>query len=84
MNVLKKCNKNKKGSPTISRTNSVLYVVRVMSTTENLPDNQSCWLGMAKPCKNCELSLYKQGIKKIKYTNIIDGKQVLVEMKIIL
>ena len=38
-------------------------------------------LGNSKPCDRCQSYLYLHGVKKIKYTDIIDGINVLCEMK---
>ena len=66
----------------IKRTNGIVYVVRVLQTRENLPKSQQCWFGNSKPCARCQHYLARYGFKKIKYTNIIDGINVLCEMKL--
>ena len=61
---------------------SVIYVVRLMNTTTNKSDNFNYLLGNSKPCSRCQCYLYTHNIKKIKYTNIINGINVLCEMRI--
>ena len=60
--------------------NTTIFVVRILNTKENLPNNQQYWFGKSKPCKNCQKNLYKYNIHKIKYTDIIDGENVICEM----
>ena len=60
--------------------NYTIYVVRIMNGKKNLPEWQKCWFGCSKPCTNCQKNLHKFGFKKIKYTDIISGKNVLCEM----
>jgi len=62
---------------------STMYVVRLMNYTTNLPENQKYWLGCSKCCKDCEKTLHKHGVKIIKYTDIINDINVLVEMRIV-
>ncbi len=61
----------------VSFRNYTLYVCRVMKLKDNLPHGQTNWYGSAKPCEHCEQTIRKFGIKKVKYTDIIDGQQVL-------
>ena len=61
---------------------SVIYVVRRLANKENLPENQNCWLGNSKPCIHCQSYLAKYGFKKIKYTDIIDGVNVMCELRL--
>ena len=60
----------------------VVYVVRLMKNKKSISKHFQYTLGMSKPCKRCESFLYKHNIKKIKYTDVIDGVNVLCEMKI--
>jgi hypothetical protein len=62
--------------------NATLYVVRLMKNNIDLPSNQNCWLGCAKPCRFCEPFLLKNNIQRVKYTDIQDGINVLCEMRI--
>lgn len=61
----------------LSFTGHTLYVCRVMKQKDNLPHGQTNWFGSAKPCEHCEQTIRRFGIKKVKYTDIIDGQQVL-------
>jgi hypothetical protein len=65
------------------RGKSTIYIVRIMNYTKNLDVNANYWLGCSKPCDNCEPMLHKFNIQTIKYTDIIDGKNVLCTMKIV-
>ena len=60
--------------------NYTVYVVRVMNSKKGLPDNQKVWFGCSKPCINCQTNLFHFGFKKIKYTDNINGQNVLCEM----
>lgn len=53
-----------------------------MKNKDNLPEGQTFWFGNSKPCVNCENTIRKFGIRRVKYTDIIDGEQVLCTMKI--
>jgi len=66
----------------VKKNNGIVYVVRVLRNKENLPKSQQCWLGNSRPCTRCQHYLARYGFKKIKYTNIIDGINVLCEMKL--
>ena len=66
----------------VKKNNGVIYVVRILNSKKNLPTSQKSWLGNSKPCIHCQSYLAKYGIKKIKYTNIINGVNVLCEMKL--
>lgn len=64
-------------TPIYIRTSSKIYVVRLLST-----DNGSKYkFGISKPCLNCQLNLYKFNVKRIYYTDIIDGIDVLCELR---
>tara|TARA_B100000900_G_scaffold405324_1_gene414769 strand:- start:98 stop:367 length:270 start_codon:yes stop_codon:yes gene_type:complete len=69
-----------KSRPPKKKKNATIYIARVMNDPENIPSNQTCWLGNCMPCDNCKKNLAKFGIKKIKYTDIIDGNNVVCEM----
>lgn len=71
----RKRDKNDKKSITI-------YVARLMLQDENVPLNQPCWLGLAKPCQDCENVLYNHGVTRIKYTDCVDGVNVLCELRL--
>lgn len=55
--------------------NATIYVARI--PTRSCRDHFGC----SKPCELCEKLIFKYGIKKIKYTTVIDGKTVVCEMK---
>lgn len=38
-------------------------------------------LGISKPCNRCQSYMHRHNVKKIKYTDIINGINVLCEMK---
>jgi deoxycytidylate deaminase len=56
---------------------STIYVTRLLNNNDT-----KYRLGNAKPCENCQkyLKLYK--VKRIKYTDVIDGKNMLCEMRL--
>lgn len=62
--------------------NGVIYVVRLMNETEGKSDHFSHLLGNSKPCSRCQSYLHRHNVKKIKFTDIVDGVNVLCEMKI--
>ncbi len=70
--------KNDSKSPSKTKDLNTVYVVRLMNNNATKYN-----LGNSKPCENCQkyLALYK--VKKIKYTDIIDGQNVLCEMKLV-
>ena len=58
-----------------------IYVVRLMNIkSENTP--YKVMLGNSKPCENCQKKLRLFCITKVKYTDVIDGINVLCEMKL--
>jgi deoxycytidylate deaminase len=70
--------KKDKKSPTKIEKLDTIYVVRLMN------DNKTKYnLGNCRPCENCQKYLIMYNVKKIKYTDIIDGKNVLCEMRLI-
>lgn len=55
-----------------------IYVARLLQ-----PSVKSKFiLGNSKPCEHCQKYLYMYNVHKIKYTDVIDGKEVLCEMRI--
>ena len=84
MNTIFKCLKKEKVLNL--KTNSVkcsgiMYVVRLMNIEEGKSDIFKYLLGTSKPCLNCQTYMHRHSVKKIKYTDIIDGVNVLCEMK---
>ena len=59
-----------------------MYVVRLMNITDGKCDLFDYLLGNSKPCNRCQSYMYRHQVKKIKFTNIIDGVNVLCEMRI--
>lgn len=74
--------KNKFNCNTKKLKDSIMYVVRLMKERRN---NNNIfpryYLGNSKPCINCQKYLWLHNIKKIKYTDIINGINVLCELK---
>lgn len=62
------------------QSKSCIYVARLLLTKKNLPQGQSNWLGNCRPCEKCSEFIYKAGIKRVKYTDIvtIEGKKINV------
>lgn len=60
---------------------TTIYITRPLRTKYSDKD-QLIWMGCSKPCENCEKYIKAAGISKIKYTDIIDGKQVLYTLKL--
>lgn len=75
--------KSLKSPPPKKKKNATIYIARVLNNSQNIPTDQTCWLGNCMPCDNCKYNLSKFGIKKIKYTDIIDGENVVCEMCLI-
>jgi deoxycytidylate deaminase len=66
----------RKGKP--DRPAMTLYVVRIL----NGHCASKCYtLGMCRPCLNCQNILFYYNVTRIKYTDIIDGVNVLCEMR---
>ncbi len=59
----------------------VMYVVRLMNINEGKCKMFDYLLGISKPCNRCQSYMHRHNVKKIKYTDIIDGINVLCEMK---
>ena len=79
MNVILKWLKSRRvysfKTKSVSANNAVIYVARI--PTGNCRDHFGC----SKPCSVCESLIFKYGIKKIKYTTVIEGITVVCEMK---
>lgn len=60
----------------------VLCVVRVTKDNQRFlqKDETDYKLAMSKPCTFCQKTMYPY-VKKIYYTDVIDGKHVLCEMR---
>lgn len=56
-------------------SNLIIYIVRLMNNPNEPP------YGLSKPCKRCETFLYQHNIKYIKYTDIVNEKQVLITLQ---
>ena len=52
-----------------------------MNNNINKSDLFNYTLGNSMPCTRCQTFLYLHNIKRIKFTNIINGENVLCEMK---
>lgn len=73
--------KKGKMSKMLQRTGTTLYVVRL----NRLKDTSSPFgytLGNSKPCPHCQQLLSQYNVSKIKYTDVVDGKNVLCELRI--
>lgn len=55
--------------------NIVMYVIRLMKSDKSL-------FGNAKPCNCCQKTLRLYNVKKVKYSDNINGQDVIREMKI--
>lgn len=66
----------------IKRPATTIYVVRLLNE-KNIPKNQTHLFGNSKPCKHCQKFLRFYNVTKVKYTDIIDGQNVLCEMRLI-
>lgn len=82
LKALKSCEKNANLKSKTKLSSSTVWVVRLLNDTDNLPNYRSYRFGISKPCSNCEKQLHKFNVKKIYYTDIIDEKEVLCEMRI--
>ncbi len=75
-NKIVKCkNKNK---AIIDRPATTMYVVRL---SENRDKNGNHFFGKCSPCQNCQKWLHYYNVKRVKYTDIIDGVTVLCELR---
>lgn len=68
---------------TMIKSRTTVYIVRLQLYKDDLSINMRYWLGNSKPCQRCQTFMYLHNINKIKYTDIINGVNVLCEMKII-
>lgn len=69
--------KSHKNSPSKINKLDTIYVVRLLN------DNRTKYnLGNSKPCENCQEYLAMYNVKRVKYIDIIDGKNVLCEMRL--
>ena len=81
VNTLSKYLKRKKHYK--MRKNSLLgrggtmYVVRLMKTRTCKLDTFEYLLGCSKTCERCNLFMYKHSVSKIKYTDVVNGVNVL-------
>jgi len=67
----------------IYRAPSTMYIARLgKNTAVSDHDNLGYNYGKSKPCDHCAKFLYFYNITKIFYTDIIDGKIMLCELKI--
>ena len=81
---IKRQNRLSIGKGRLSRPPSTIYIVRISKPEGMDPiDKRGYTYGCSKPCENCQKHLYYYNVTRIKYTDIIDGKSVLCEMKII-
>lgn len=55
---------------------TTIYVARLPT------GNARNYFGNSKPCSNCQIYLSKFGIRKVKYTDIIDNIPVLCELRL--
>ena len=79
--ALKRIEKNATLKSKIRLPSSTVCVVRLLKDTNNLPSHRTYRFGISKPCRNCEPQLYKFNVTKILYTDIIEGEEVLCELK---
>lgn len=86
INVIQKTIKNlgihknqKKCSVNIQ--SGTLYVVRLLKNVNDIPSYRKYKFGISKPCINCQQLLYKYGVSKIFYTDIIEDLEVLCELR---
>lgn len=59
-----------------------IYVARLMNIASDEDSPFPVLLGNSKPCDNCQSKLKMYGINRVKYTDIIDGVNVLCEIKL--
>ena len=60
--------------------NATIYVSRYSTRLTN--DEFGHALNMAKPCPHCERMLIRHGIGTVKYTQYVDGENVMVTLKL--
>ena len=77
-----KKNRIRLGKGRLARSPATIYIVR-LARPDGMPTNSRGYMyTCSKPCHNCEKYLYHYNITCIKYTDVIDGKNVLCEMRI--
>lgn len=81
LQALKSCKKNTSLKSKMKLPSSTVYVVRLMNENDNLPEYRSFRFGISKPCNNCEKQLHKFNVTKVFYIDVIDGQEVLCEMR---
>ena len=70
-------------SKLLDRSKGTIYVVRLM---RNAPPSDSVCrylLGNARPCNHCQKLLRMYNIRRVKYTDVIDGENVLCELRLV-
>jgi hypothetical protein len=72
---------NKKRKRKYNLKNSILYVLRTLGDKTNDFVGNAC--GLSKPCKICQKYLALHGVGTIKYTEYVNGINVLHTMKLI-
>lgn len=58
-----------------------MYISRSLKTDNAIHNLSDHHFGKSASCKRCEYFQYIHGVKKIKYTDVINGINVLCEMK---
>jgi len=58
-----------------------MYVVRLTYSEHVQEIHSGQKYGNSKPCPHCESLLFEHGIGRIKYSDVIDGKVVLCELR---
>ena len=53
-----------------------------MRSTDSLPTHRNYHFGISKPCMNCQTYLSRYNVTKIYYTDVIEGEEVLCEMRL--
>ena len=57
-----------------TKNNATVYVIRRLCNKK--------YLANSKPCTHCQSYLAKFGFKRVKYTDIINGENVLCELRL--
>ena len=63
----------------IRKGKEVMYVARL---TDNSVNKGRITFGNSMPCEHCQKWMYRHRIRMVKYTDFIDGKNVICTMKI--
>jgi len=71
------------GKGRLQRPSTTIYIVRLSKPSNARIDSRGYVYGCSKPCLNCEKYLYHYNITILKYTDFIDNKSVLCEMRIV-